>query len=46
MKELLKKFENLWVSVAFAEAGEYETLQKILAEKARDEANGEVCTAA
>lgn len=45
MKELLKNFENLWVSVAFAEAGEYETLQQILAEEAHDEANREICPA-
>jgi hypothetical protein len=31
MKELLKKFENLWVSVAFAEAGEHEASRELLA---------------
>jgi hypothetical protein len=46
MKELLKKFENLWVSVAFAEAGEHETLQQILAEETHDETSGEICPAA
>jgi hypothetical protein len=44
MKELLKKFENLWVSVAFAEAGEHETFQELLAEEAH-EANSEICQA-
>lgn len=45
MKELLKRFENLWVSVAFAEAGEHEALQQLLAEAAHDEAGGEICPA-
>jgi hypothetical protein len=45
MKELLKKFENLWISVTFAEAGEYETFQELLAEEAHDKAHGEVCPA-
>jgi hypothetical protein len=44
--ELLKKFENLWVSVTFAEAGEHETLQQILAEETHDETSGEICPAA
>jgi hypothetical protein len=37
MKELLKKFENLWVSVAFAEAGEHEISKQLLAQEACDE---------
>lgn len=45
MKELLKKFENLWVSVAFAEAGEHEALQQLQAESAHDAANREICPA-
>jgi hypothetical protein len=45
MKKLLEKFENLWVYVAFAEAGEHETFQHILAKEAHDEANGEICAA-
>jgi hypothetical protein len=46
MKELLKKFEDLWVSVAFAEAGEHEALKQIMAEEAHDESCGKVCLAA
>jgi len=46
MKELLKKFENLWVSVAFAEAGEHEAMQQMLAGETHDEASGEICPAA
>lgn len=44
MKELLKKFENLWVSVAFAEAGEHEALQQILAGEEQG-ASAEACPA-
>lgn len=46
MKALIEKLENLWVSVAFAEAGEHETLQHILTKEANDEASEEVRTAA
>ena len=37
MKELLRKFENLWVSVAFAEAGEYEASREFLVQEECDE---------
>jgi len=37
MKELLRKFENLWVSVAFAEAGEYEASREFWSRKKCDE---------
>lgn len=30
MKELMKKFEDLWITVAFAEAGEYEASREFL----------------
>lgn len=42
MKELLKKFENLWVSVAFAEAGEHEASRELLAHDAFDEESPEI----
>jgi hypothetical protein len=45
MKELLKKFENLWVSVAFAEAGEHEAFQELLAEESHDKADRDICPA-
>ena len=45
MKELLKKFENLWVSVAFAEAGEHEAVQQLLTEAAHEAAGSEICPA-
>jgi hypothetical protein len=43
MKELLKNFENLWVSVAFAEAGEHETSRELLVGDAFDEESPEIC---
>jgi hypothetical protein len=42
MKDLLKKFENLWVSVAFAEAGEHEASRELLAHDAFDEEGPEI----
>ena len=30
MKELFKKFEDLWIAIAFAEAGEHESSQEYL----------------
>jgi len=43
MKELLKKFENLWVSVAFAESGEHEASRELLTQDALDEESPEIC---
>ena len=40
MKELLKRFENLWVSVAFAEAGEHEASKEFLVQEACDGVEG------
>lgn len=45
MKELLKKFENLWVSIAFAEAGEQKTSLEILSPDAHEERVAEICPA-
>lgn len=42
MKELLKKLENLWVSVAFAEAGEHEASREMLADNTFDEESPEI----
>lgn len=44
MIELLKKIETLWVSVAFAEAGEHGAVQQILAGEEQG-ANAEACPA-
>lgn len=30
MKELIRKFEAIWISVAFAEAGEQETAREFM----------------
>ena len=47
MKELMKKFEDLWISVAFAEAGEHDASREFLLQEVRVEENGhEVYTAA
>jgi hypothetical protein len=42
MKELLKKFEDLWISVAFAEAGEHETSRAFMAHDELDEGSQEI----
>lgn len=41
MKELLKKFEDLWIAIAFAEAGEHESSQEYLAADPSDEVEPE-----
>ena len=43
MNELLKKFEDLWVSVAFAEAGEHEASKHVLINDASDEGCEKIC---
>lgn len=45
MKELLRTFEDLWVSVAFAEAGEHEAVQQFLAEQTHNDGR-EICQTA
>jgi len=42
MKELLKKFEDLWISVAFAEAGEHEASREFMAQDEIDEGSREI----
>jgi len=46
MKELLKKFEDLWISVTFAEAGEYETSREFLIKDVCNEEHPEIFNAA
>jgi hypothetical protein len=43
MKKLMNKLEAIWVSVAFAEAGEHEISQHILAEEIRIAEDVEPC---
>jgi hypothetical protein len=38
----LKRFENLWVSVAFAEAGEHEASIEFLVQESCDEGKQEI----
>jgi hypothetical protein len=46
MKELLKKFEDLWVTIAFAEAGEYEASREFLDHDVCAKERAEIFTAA
>ena len=46
MKELLKKFEDLWITIAFAEAGEYEASREFLEHDVCGEKHQELVTAA
>lgn len=46
MRELLKKFEDLLVSVAFAEAGEHEIAKQLLVQAVSDEDRIEICQTA
>lgn len=46
MKELLRKFEDLWITVTFAEAGEYEASREFLDHDGRAEEGAGICTAA
>jgi hypothetical protein len=43
MKDLISKFEGLWVSITFAEAGEHETSQQILAQDIHEAHDVEAC---
>jgi hypothetical protein len=42
MNELLKKFEDLWISIAFAEAGEHETSRAFMVRNELDEGSQEI----
>jgi hypothetical protein len=43
MKELIRMFETIWISVAFAEAGEQETALKFMGPELREAENIEIC---
>jgi len=45
MNELLRMFENIWISVAFAEAGEHETAQKLMGTELCEAEAAETCQA-
>ena len=45
MKELIRMFETIWISVAFAEAGEQETARKFMGPELREAENTEICQA-
>ena len=42
MKKFMKKIENIFAAVAFAEAGEHETAREILREDKQDQKRGRV----
>ena len=46
MKELLKKFEDLWISITYAEAGEHEASREFLVQDVRDDERAEIFTVA
>jgi hypothetical protein len=43
MKELIRMFEAIWISVAFAEAGEQETARTFLEPELCDADVAEIC---
>ena len=43
MKELIKMFEAIWISVAFAEAGEQETARQFLDPELCEVDGAEIC---
>jgi len=43
MREFKKMFENLWIAVAFAEAGEQETAKTFLDSEVCDSEVAEIC---
>jgi len=45
MKELIRMFETIWISVAFAEAGEQETARKFMGPEQCDAEIAETCQA-
>lgn len=46
MKELIRMFEAIWVSVAFAEAGEQESAKSFLGPELCEVESAEACQAA
>jgi len=45
MKELMRMFETIWISVAFAEAGEQETAQEFMGPVPSEAESVETCQA-
>jgi len=45
MKELIRQFEAIWISVAFAEAGEQETARTFMGPDPFDTEEAEICQA-
>ncbi len=45
MKELIRMFDNIWISVAFAEAGEQETARKFMGPELSEAESAETCQA-
>lgn len=45
MKKLIRKLEAIWISVAFAEAGEQETAKKLLGPERYEVEDAEICQA-
>lgn len=43
MNELIRMFENIWISVAFAEAGEQETALKFMGPELCETESVETC---
>ena len=43
MKELIRMFEKIWISVAFAEAGEQETARQFMGPEGCDAEVAETC---
>jgi hypothetical protein len=45
MKDLMRMFEAIWISVAFAEAGEQKTAREFMGPELCDAENAETCHA-
>ncbi len=45
MKKLIRMFETIWISVAFAEAGEQETARKFMGQELCEAEIAETCQA-
>jgi hypothetical protein len=45
MKDLMRMFETVWISVAFAEAGEQKIAREFMGPEQRDAESAETCHA-
>ena len=43
MKDLIRAFEKIWISIAFAEAGEQETAEQFLGHELYEAESAETC---